>query len=210
MSEATVISPSHRSTQCPQASARNAAPRGAPGPPPAPCWTCELIRDIGANHRGDECEVAAQRLQNRQCTLCGSSSHWKKACDSYKAEKHTPRKPTTTYFPTGPKRANVSGCLHCGTKNNHCTIGCKSANPPIILPTGQDKEDLAYVCKYFGVRGHGLRECMRCAPIQAGDNRSVICALTTPVNSLQKSVDNMASLSEKVTSLEGNMCSLLK
>ena len=69
--------------------------------------TCELIDGADANHWGDECPVAAQRLKDRQCTLCGSPDQWKKVCPRYEADKHKARNPTTTYWPTGPKRSAI-------------------------------------------------------------------------------------------------------
>ena len=83
----------HRAPQCPEAPSGNASSRGARGPPPAPCWTCELIPGADALHWGDECPVAAKRPKNRECTLCGSKHHWKKGCDKYIPEKHTAKNP---------------------------------------------------------------------------------------------------------------------
>ena len=140
----------HRAQECPLASTGNASSRGARGPPPVPCWTCELIHGADANHWGDECPVAAERLKNRQCTLCGSSDHWKKACDRYVATKHESKPPQTTYFPTGPKRANISWCLRCGKKGIHPTVDCDSSSPPILLPTAEDKADLEGICCWRG------------------------------------------------------------
>ena len=200
----------HRAPQCPEAPSGNASSRGARGPPPAPCWTCELIPGADALHWGDECPVAAERLKNRECTLCGSKHHRKKGCDKYVAEKHTAKKPQTTYFSTGPRRANRSWCLRCGTKDQHPTCDCSSISPPNIFPAGQDKEDLGDICEWCAIRGHNLRECMRRAPIQAEENRSGLSALTSRFDALEKSIGDLGGLSQKVDRLQSQMSDLLK
>ena len=147
-------------------------------PPPAPCWTCELILGADANHWRDECPLAADRLKNRQCTLYGSPDHWKRACDKYISTKHKPKRPQVTYSPTGPKRANISWCLRCGKKGLHPIVDCDSSIPPILLPTAEDKTEMEGICCWCGIRGHHHKDCMRRAPMQAEENREAICSLS--------------------------------
>ena len=199
----------HHAFACPEATTGNRSERGGRGPPPSKCWTCELINGADANHWGDECPVAAQRLKDRQCTLCGSSDHWKKGCPRYQAEKHKARNPTTTYWPTGPQRSAISSCLRCGVKGDHPTMECTAAGPPIILPDPSDADDLQDVCLWCSIEGHSHQSCMRRAPVQAKENAVAIAGLTDRVDALQKSVTDCTPLSGKVSTLEGQMSSLM-
>ena len=198
----------HRAAQCSEAPAGNAAQRGERGPPPSPCWTRELIAGADPNHWGDECPVAAERLKNRECTLCGSKEHWKKGCPNYQAGKHTARNPRTTYFPTQPRQANITWCLKCGIKGAHATVDCQKDSPAILFPSGDDKEAMEGICTFCAIRGHTFSSCMRRAPQQADANKMEIDKLSLRVDALSKSVDKVNELDSKVRSLRSDVLGL--
>ena len=172
----------HHTSQCREAASRSATSRGDRGSHPAPCWTCELIPGAESDHWGAECPVEAQRLKDRQCTLCGSPDYWKMGCDKYIKDKHTAKRLVTTYLPTGPKRAAIPWCLRRGKKRDHPTMDHKSTYLPILLPSAADASDLSDVCFWCSIKGHSQTECMRRASVQANENASAIMGLSQCVD----------------------------
>jgi hypothetical protein len=88
-------------------------------------------------------------------------------------------------------------------------MDCTAAGPPIILPDASDADDLQDVCLWCSIKGHSHQSCMRRAPIQAKENATAIAGLTDRVDALQKSVTDCNALSGKVSTLEGQMSSLM-
>ena len=135
--------------------------------------------------------------------LCGSLDHWKKGCDKYIKDKQTAKRPVTTYFPMGPKRAAIPWCLQCGKKGDHPTMDFTSADPPILLPSAANASHLTGVRLWCSIKGHSHRECMRQAPDQANENALAIMGLSQRVDAMQKAVEACNKLEPKVTNLEG-------
>ena len=184
--------------------------RGARGDPPSPCWTCELLDGADANHPGDECPVVAERLKNKQCTLCGSPDHRKTACDKFFADKHVANHPKVTYFPMGPRQASITWCLRCGAKAAHATADSTEESPPILFPMGSDKQQLEGIYTWCGIRGHTYQSCMHRAPQQADANKAAIDDLSYRVDALSKSVEVVSTLDSKVTTLQQDMKGLMQ
>ena len=88
-------------------------------------------------------------------------------------------------------------------------MDCTAAGPPIILPDPSDADDLQDVCLWCSIKGHSHQSCMRRAPVQAKENAAAIAGLTDRVDALQKSVKDCNALSGKVSTLEGQMSSLM-
>ena len=88
-------------------------------------------------------------------------------------------------------------------------MDCTAAGPPIILPDASDADDLQDVCLWCSIKGHSHQSCMRRAPIQAKENAIAIAGLTDRVDALQRSVTDCNALSGKVSTLEGQMSSLM-
>ena len=153
--------------------------------------------------------MVAQRLKDRQCTLCSSADHWKKGCDTYISGKHTAKRLVTTYFPRGPKRLAIAMCARCGKKGDHPAMDCKSTDPPVLLPFASNASDLSDVCFWGSMKGHSHRECMRRAPVQANKHASAIIGLIQWIDAVHKAVEACNDMAPKVIDLEGQMSALM-
>ena len=133
----------------------------------------------------------------------------KKACPHYDAHKHTPAHPRTTFFSTGPRKADRVWCLRCGN-DSHATSNCSENSAPVLFPQTDDlKQALEGTCTWCGIKGHTLKECMRRAPIQADENKKDITALNAKISAMDKAFAAALEVTEKVTDLQLQMDGLL-
>ena len=107
----------HHASACPEASTGNRSEQVGRRPPPSKCWTCELIDGADANHRGDECPVAAQRrIANAPCVV-RQTTRRKGVPDT----RQTNIKPAIPRPPTGPpvpSDQQSHGACAAGSKGN--------------------------------------------------------------------------------------------
>ena len=151
--------------------------------------------------------------------LCGSLDHWKKVCSRYNLEKRTATHPHTVHFPAGRGKAARVWCLHCGNELlPSAIIHLRSILPNAIIHLhrsyflwrgGGVKKALQGTCTRCKAIGHGLRECMRHAPIQADENKRDFAAHNAKVTTMKKPYTTATEISGQVDTLQSQMESVV-
>ena len=171
----------HRSLQCPSRSDASISTTSSVGStsasePPSPCWWC------GAMHQANECPTRQERQAGKCCLLCGKDDHWIKACPKY--EDFSKKRDAAISERKGHSAA-ASGkptlwCMREGSRD-HATLRCKLSSPPIILPKGEDAEELKSICLWCGIRGHDWVDCLQRCPSRLKEHGNDFISLKSDV-----------------------------